>query len=226
MKKTCWITSLALLYFFILFPLPAGAAPFSSMIGDNDGYGFGVMDNGTAVWPGLGPNGTNYDGRDPAEAAASNGAQFTDVFSALLPPPFGPNLSEAGDVIFPLAGSLNSATLTIDMGDNEASFFGPITVSFNGIVQTDLFNFDDGPQITVVRDFVLDASAINAANLAGQFVLGLDRDGVGDFIAFDYFKLEGDVTSTVIPEPATMLLLGTGLVGLAAAGRRKLFKKS
>ena len=47
-------------------------------IGDNDGYGAGIPDNANHNFDGFA---ANYDGRSAAEAAATNGAQYTDTYS-------------------------------------------------------------------------------------------------------------------------------------------------
>src|SRR5207237_6929334 len=157
----------------------AAAFPISITIGDNDGYGLGCADNGPCVWDGPGPSGTDMDHRSAAEAASVNGAQLTDVYSAVFPG-FGPN-GNTGDVLFALGtNKLTAGSITIDMGDFQSSTFGALPASINGVPIA--FSFNDGFQRTAIRSFTLTAAMIAVANLTGVVDLHMDRDGSGDFI--------------------------------------------
>jgi len=67
---------------------------------------------------------------------------------------------------------------------------------------------------------VLSPAMLAAANLLGSVNLNLNRSTSGDFISFDYFELNGE-TTTAVPEPGTMILLGMGLAGGALRLRRR-----
>jgi hypothetical protein len=189
----------------------ADAAPIVITIGDNDGFGFGaaaVPDGGNLLNINL-----PEDRRSAAEAAAIDGAQQTDFYSANFNP-----LPQSFDIIFPLVSDITSGSFTVDMGGFQALTFGQLAVSYNGVAQPGLFNFEDGAFATAVRTFVLDAGDLAAANLANEFRVTINRVASNDAIAFDFFRL--DAETAAVPEPVSMLLLGIGGIGALVRRRR------
>lgn len=70
--------------------------------------------------------------------------------------------------------------------------------------------------------FMVD-QAYNAVVTAGGLSEIIARGGTDDDGQVEVYT--GAIIATPTPEPATMLLLGAGLIGIAGMGRRKLFKK-
>jgi hypothetical protein len=215
MKKAIALTALA---------VSMGSASAATwIIGDDDGYGAGIA-NG-ANHPPFVPT---YDGRSAAEVAATNGAEFTDTYSTAHPG-YSPQAGTVATFTFTNLGTgWTEGNMIFDMADFQATTFGAVAVTFNGVVQN--WAFDDGYPITKIRAFSLEQAVLDQINLTGQLVVSIDRNGIGDFYGFDYAGLSNDITvieiPPAIPEPSTYALMASGLGLMAFIARRRQRKQS
>jgi hypothetical protein len=126
--------------------------------------------------------------------------------------------SENNTIVIDLQGAYHITGIITQADNNDAyqiDYFNPFTSNWTGlgawpnIMGYGLTTRPSGDQVTPFL-ITFDASMIRLSAFGG--------DG---YYAYSEFQAFG----TTVPEPATMLLLGSGLIGLAGYGRKKFFKK-
>lgn len=115
-------------------------------------------------------------------------------------------------------GLANNDTFTRAVFNINAAVNGTVTITVTGI------NITGG---TFVDTFTVDANGENfftVTAINGQLIQTISLSGVA-MTDVRQVRLGGGAIEQTIPEPASMFLLGTGLIGAAAGFRRRLRKK-